>query len=168
MIAALKFVHISALVVWCAGLVALPILLHFYGRSDTHRTQTGFERLRHLTHYSYIGVLSPAAVIAIAAGTGLIFLMELVDIWLLAKLVAVAGMALIHAWLGHVTSEIGHGGGHYRLPPTLLVLWLLFPLMGVVLFLVLAKPDLTPLIEQLPAFMRIPQGRELPEGVVPI
>ena len=28
MIALLKFVHIAALSLWCAGLVALPVLLH--------------------------------------------------------------------------------------------------------------------------------------------
>jgi len=168
MIAVLKFVHISALALWCAGLVALPVILHFYGRGDSHRTQAGFERLRHLTHFSYIGMLGPAAVVAIAAGTALIFLLELVDAWMMVKLVAVAGMALVHAWLGHLTSQIGHGAGEYRLPPPLLALVAVLPLMGVVLWLVLAKPDLQPLIEQLPEFLRVPQGRELPEGVVPI
>lgn len=168
MIAALKFVHVSALSLWCAGLVALPILLHCYGRDESRHTQTGFERLRHLTHFSYVGVLSPAAVVAVATGTALIFWLELVDIWLLAKLVAVAGMVLIHAWLGHLTSQIGHGGADYRLPPPLIAAVVAMSLMGVVLWLVLAKPDLQPLVERLPEFLRIPQGRELPPGVVPI
>lgn len=168
MIAAMKFLHISALVMWCAGLIALPLLLHFYGRDDSRRTQPGFERLRHLTHLSYIRILSPAAVIAISAGTVLIFLIELVDVWLLLKLVAVAGMVLIHVWLGHLTSQLGHSLGVYRLPPPLLAFAGLVPLMLVVLFLVLAKPDLTPLLERLPEFMHHPQDRELPEGVVPI
>lgn len=168
MIAIMKFVHISALAMWCAGLIALPLILHFYGRTDGRFTQAGFERLRHLTHISYIRVLSPAAVIAISAGTVLIFLMELVDVWLLVKLVAVAGMALIHAWLGHLTNQLGHTAGAFRLPPPLLALVGVVPLMGIVLVLVLAKPDLVPLLESLPEFMRIPQGRELPEGVVPI
>lgn len=168
MIAAMKFLHVSALTVWCAGLIALPILLHFYGRGDTRHTQLGFERLRHLTHYSYTGILGPSAVIAISAGTALIFLIELVDTWLLIKLIFVAGMALVHAWLGHLTSQLGHSAGKIRIPPPLIALVAVVPMMLAVLFLVLAKPDLAPLLERLPLFLRVPQGRELPESVVPI
>ncbi|MCC5970572.1 MAG: CopD family protein [Pararhodobacter sp.] len=168
MIAILKFVHIASLALWCAGLLALPVLLHQYGRTAAARTQTGFSRLRHLTHFSYVAVLSPAAVVTIAAGTGLIFLIEVVDPWLLAKLLMVAGMALVHAWLGHLTSRIGHGDGGYRLPPPLLGLVLALPLIATVLWLVLAKPDLAPWLDRLPALLREPQDRELPPGVVPI
>ena len=168
MIALLKFVHIAALSLWCAGLVALPVLLHAYSRNNVHRTQAGFTRLRHLSHFTYIALLSPAAVLAIAAGTVLIFRLELVDTWLLAKLVAVAGMVLVHAWLGHLTNQIGQGDGAYNLPPPLLAFVVVLPLMAIVLWLVLAKPDLTTLLEHLPALLRHPQDRELPPGVVPI
>ena len=50
----------------------------------------------------------------------------------------------------------------------LIALVLGVPLMLVVLWLVLAKPDLTPLIERMPMFLREPQDRELPPDLVPI
>ena len=168
MIAAFKAAHISALAIWCAGLIMLPIVLHMYGRGATVRTQAGFTTIRQLSHFSYTRVVTPAAVIAVAAGTVLIFLLELVDGWLLAKLIAVAGMVLVHAWLGHLIAQTGERLGAYQMPPPLIALILGVPLMLIVLWLVLAKPDLAPVIERLPLFMRQPQDRELPPELVPI
>jgi protoporphyrinogen IX oxidase len=168
MIAAFKAAHIAALAIWCAGLILLPIVLHVHGRGETVRTQAGFSTIRMLSHFSYTRLVTPAAVIAVSAGTVLIFLLELVDGWLLAKLIAVAGMVLVHAWLGHLIAETGEQAGAYRMPPPLIALILGVPLMLVVLWLVLAKPDLTPLVERLPEFLRQPQDRELPPELVPI
>jgi protoporphyrinogen IX oxidase len=168
MIAALKAGHIMALVVWCAGLIVLPILLHVHGRGDDARTQTGFAQLRLLSHFSYTHLITPAAVIAVAFGTVLIVMLELVDPWMLTKLVAVAGMVLVHAWLGHLIAEAGEGRGTYRMPPPLIALVLAVPLMAAVLWLVLAKPDLAPLVERLPEFLLEPRFREIPQDLVPI
>jgi protoporphyrinogen IX oxidase len=168
MIAALKAGHIIALVIWCGGLILLPVLLHFHGRGPEARTQTGFATLRMLSHFSYTRLVTPAAVIAVAFGTVLIIVLELVDPWMLTKLVAVAGMVLVHAWLGHLIAETGEGRGAYRMPPPLIALALAVPLMLAVLWLVLAKPDLHPLVERLPLFLRQPQYREIPQDLVPI
>lgn len=168
MIAAVKAAHIAALVFWCAGLILLPIVLHLYGRTAEIRTQVGYSTLRLLSHYSYTRVVTPAAVIAVSAGTVLIFLLELVDAWLLVKLVAVSGMVLVHVWLGHLVSQTGDLGGRYRMPPPLIALLAAVPLMFVVLWLVLAKPDLAPLVEELPHFLRQPRFYELPSDLVPI
>ncbi len=168
MIAAFKAAHIAALAVWCAGLILLPVLMHLHGRGEPVRAQAGYARFRRLSHFSYTHVVTPAAVIAVAAGTVLIVMLELVDAWLLAKLVAVAGMVLVHAWLGHLVVQSGEGLGGYRMPPPLIALALGVPLMLVILWLVLAKPDLTPLIERMPMFLREPQDRELPPDLVPI
>lgn len=168
MIAALKAAHIMALVVWCAGLILLPVLLHLYGRGPEARTQTGFATLRRVSHYSYTRLVTPAAVLAVAFGTVLIIVLDLVDPWMLAKLVAVSGMVLVHAWLGHLIVRTGEGRGAYRMPPPLIALVLVLPLMLVVLWLVLAKPDLAPLVERLPPFLREPLFREIPQDLVPI
>jgi protoporphyrinogen IX oxidase len=168
MIAFLKSAHIIALAVWCAGLIMLPVILHYYGRGAKVRTQAGFATIRNLSHFSYTRLVTPAAVIAISAGTILIFLLELVDLWMLAKLVAVAGMVLVHAWLGHLIVQTGEGLGAYEMPPPLIALVLGVPLMVAVLWLVLAKPDLAPLVDRIPAFLREPQDRELPPDLVPI
>jgi protoporphyrinogen IX oxidase len=168
MIAAFKALHIAALAVWCAGLILLPVLLHLHGRGARVRTQAGFTAFRRLSHFGYTRVVTPAAVIAVAAGTVLIFLLRLVDPWLLAKLVAVAGMVLVHAWLGHLIAQTGERAGTYRMPPPLIALFLGAPLMLAVLWLVLAKPDLAPLVERLPDFLREPRNRQLPADLVPI
>ena len=168
MIALTKAVHIAALAVWCAGLLALPVILQAYGRRPEARTQAGFAEFRRLAHRAYIALVTPAAVIAVAAGTALIFMEGLRDPWLMAKLAGVAGMVLIHAWLGHLIGKSGEGAGRYRLPSPLPALGALIVLMGAVLWLVLAKPDLAPLAEHLPDWLRQPLGRELSPALVPI
>jgi protoporphyrinogen IX oxidase len=168
MIAALKALHIAALSIWCAGLIALPVILHRQGRGPGAATQAGFAAFRLLSHRSYIAVVTPAAVIAIAAGTALILLAEVRAPWLIAKLAAVAGMVLLHAWMGHLIAQSGKGAGRYRMPPPLIALAAGVPLMGLVLWLVLAKPDLAPILALIPEVLRQPLGRPLPPGLVPI
>lgn len=168
MIALLKGLHIGALSLWCAGLVALPIILQVYGRREEVRTQVGFSEFRLLVHAAYTRVVTPAAVVAIAAGTALIFAVGLTEAWLAAKLLAVVGMVLVHAWLGHLAARSTEERGCYRMPPALLSLPASLLCMGAVLYLVLAKPDLQPMIDALPPDFRVPQGRSLPSALVPI
>ncbi|MBK5926446.1 CopD family protein [Rhodobaculum claviforme] len=172
MIAALKFLHIAALSVWCAGLLALPVVMQVYGRHPAMRSQARYAEFRLLAHRSYTRIVTPAAVVAIAAGSGLIVALRLVDPWMLAKLAAVSGMVLVHAWLGHLVAQSGERAGDlaagWRLPSPLIALWLGLPLMAAVLWLVLAKPDLSDLAAGLPAVLTEPQGRSLPDAVVPI
>lgn len=168
MIALLKALHIAALSIWCAGLLLLPVLMQFNGRGEAIRHQEGYALFRRLSHFGYTIVITPAAVIAVTAGTALILMMDLVAPWLLAKLVAVCGMVLIHAWLGHLIVQSGEGAGDYRMPPPLIALVLGVPLMLTVLWLVLAKPDFAGLTALLPGFLLEPQGRELPGILTPI
>ena len=172
MIAALKFVHIATLAVWCAGLVALPLVMQIYGRQPAVPTQARYTEFRLLAHRSYTRIVTPAAVLAIAAGSGLVFLLRLVDPWMLAKLAGVSGMVLVHAWLGHLVAQSGERaqelGRGWRLPSPLIALVLGLPLMAAVLWLVLAKPDLSGLEDRLPAVLLEPQGRSLPDAAVPI
>ncbi|MFK8253093.1 CopD family protein [Ancylobacter terrae] len=168
MIALLKGLHIGAVSVWCAGLMALPVILQVYGRRAEVRTQAGFSEFRLLVHGAYTRIVTPAAVLAIAAGTGLIFAAGLTDDWLMAKLGLVAAMVLAHAWLGHLTVQASEGRGSYQMPSPLLALPVALLCMGGVLYLVLAKPELRPLIEALPLELRVPHGRALPSDLVPI
>jgi protoporphyrinogen IX oxidase len=158
MIAVLKFIHIAAMLCWCAALVALPLLLNHYRGA---RTQARFTEFRLITHFTYIGFASPAAVIAIGAGTALIFLADLRDGWLLVKLIFVSGMALVHAWLGHLVLQSGERKETYRMPPPLIALALVLPQMTVVLLLVLAKPDMSWLTALIPEVLLQPQGESL-------
>ncbi|WP_333826776.1 CopD family protein [Pararhodobacter sp.] len=168
MIALFKAVHVMGLVVWCAGLIALPIIIQAYGRTANVRTQAGYSELRLLTHRGYVELVTPAAVIAVGAGTVLLFLAEIRDPWMMAKLAAIGGMAICHAWIGHMVALTGEHNGAYRLPSPVPVLLGAIGLMGLVLWLVLAKPDLAPLADSLPEWLRQPLGRELPSSLVPI
>lgn len=164
MIAALKAIHIAAMLCWCAALVALPLLLLSYGRARDQRHYTEF---RLLTHYGYVGFASPAAVIAVAAGTALIFAAQVFDLWFAAKLAFVSAMALIHALIGQMIEHSGeaqarkpgHGPWPRRGKPMILPLIALIgglACIGAVLWLVLAKPDLDWLRALLPRVLLAP------------
>ncbi|MFN3279638.1 MAG: CopD family protein [Paracoccus hibiscisoli] len=164
MIAGLKYLHLAAMLCWCAAMVALPLMLHFYGaiwRSTTgsEQTQARYAEFRLITHYGYIGFATPAAIIAIAAGTGLIFAAQVFDLWLMAKLALVAGMALVHAWVGHLVLSSGENRGLHNMPSSLWALVMGVPLMVGVLWLVLAKPDLAWIADWMPEFMLAPRGQ---------
>ena len=168
MIALVKAMHVIGLVVWCAGLIALPIIIQTYGRAARVRTQTGYSEFRLLTHRSYVELVTPAAVIAVGAGTALMFLEEVRDPWMMAKLAAVAGMGLCHAWIEHMVTMTGEENGRYQLPTPIPALLGAIGLMGVVLWLVLAKPDLAPLADALPDWLHQPLGHQLPSALTPI
>lgn len=155
MIAALKALHIAALLIWCAALLALPLVL----RAAAPQTAAGYIRYRQVTHFGYIGFATPAAVLSVSAGTGLIFAAGVFEPWLLAKLALVAGMVLVHVWLGHLIQRAGGAGRRPGHGQSLLALVLVVPLMAAVLVLVLAKPDLRGLI---PAQFWSPRGGVLP------
>jgi uncharacterized membrane protein len=67
----LKFVHLAAIAVWSGGLLVLPFL--FWQRA-TVAAGPDLDRLHRLTRFVYVGMTSPAAVVAIGSGTALIFL----------------------------------------------------------------------------------------------
>lgn len=164
MIAALKAIHIAAMLCWCAGLIALPLLLIAYGHA---RRQVRYSEFRLLTHYGYIGFATPAAVIAVVAGTALIFAAEVFDLWFVAKLAFVSLMALTHAWIGHLIEQSGlqrrgrgsDPGRGYEMPWPGIALAIGLPSMAAVLWLVLAKPDLAWVADLLPDIMQAPRDQ---------
>ena len=158
MIAIVKFVHIAALLCWCAALIALPLLMHHYRGV---RIQSRFTEFRLITHFGYIAFASPAAVVTIGAGTALIFLTDLTDIWLMIKLIFVAGLTLSHAWIGHLILRTGETEGRYQMPNPLIALVLAVTQISVILLLVMAKPDLGWLAGLIPADLLEPQGGSL-------
>lgn len=162
MITALKFLHIAALSIWCAGLVGLPLLLARHGPADE---QQPFARRRLVTHYAYIRLITPAAVIAIAAGTALIFLRGVFVPWMFVKLAVVGILVTIHAWVGHVTVQAGESRGDYDAPPGGLLVAASLLAMTAILVLVLGKPHLADWPG--PAWLLEPRGHSLPIGAVP-
>lgn len=162
MVLALKALHVAALIVWCAGLLALALLLTVH---DPQHGQSIFARLRRLTHYSYTGLVTPAAVLAIAAGTALVFARGVFEPWLFAKLAAVGVLVVLHAWLGLAVSKIGETAGRHQPPSARLAFAVALPAMAAALLLVLAKPELPAGL--LPEALDAPRYRALPLDATP-
>lgn len=165
MIAAIKFLHIAALAIWCAGVIALPLLL---AKHDADDEQMDYARLRMLTHRAYTFIVTPAAVITIAAGTVLIFMRQVFTPWMFAKLVGVGALVLLHAWIGHITLIVGERQGAYA-PPRLwgpAALFGAFIAIAAILILVLAKPPIDGSLA--PDWLTAPRDQPLPVDEVPM
>lgn len=163
MIATIKFLHIAALCIWCAGLIGLPLLLARHSPADD---QAAFSRLRIITHHGYIAVVTPAAVLSIALGTALVFLGNVFVPWMFAKLVLVGVLVVIHSWLGHITLQAGKRQGGYDPPGAAGFVVASLVAMVTILLLVLGKPLIGP--EIVPDWLLSPRGQSLPVREVPI
>jgi uncharacterized membrane protein len=158
----LKALHIAALVLWCGGLFALPLLL---ARHDDAIGQADYNRIRRITHFGYIFAITPAGLIAIGSGTALIFLREVYVPWLFVKLIFVALLVAFHGWVGHTLVKFAETEGTHVPPePTAPLLILLVPVFAI-LTLVLAKPDLGSI--PLPDWLMQPYGGQLPPFAAP-
>lgn len=162
MITAVKALHIAALIVWCAGLLGLPMMLRHL---EPGQDQVTYAKLRLITHYAYTHVVTPAALIAVAAGIGLIFLRDVFAAWLIAKLAAVGLLACVHGFEGHVVLKAGEKKGDYDTPGAA---WMIVPgaaMMSLILLLVLWKPPIP--ATAFPDWLTTPRGNQLPFPEVP-
>lgn len=157
MLTALKAMHIAALLLWCSGLFALPLML---SKHEPQQTQSHFARLRKLTDYNYRFVMTPAAVIAIAAGTALVFVRSVYEPWMFAKMAAVGLLVCLHTWQGWAVMRMGETAGQARPPGVLLMTGFTVCVIGAVLLLVLGKPPLP--ADLLPGWLMAPRYRPLP------
>jgi uncharacterized membrane protein len=156
----LKALHILGILVWSGGLFALPIMLAWH---DPAIGQADYRRIRRATHYTYTLAVTPAAVLAVIAGTWLILLRGVYEPWLWLKLGCVALLVAFHRWVGHTVVAVAETAGTHRppapgLPSTVLILTIL-----AILVLVLGKPDLGAV--EGPGWLSRPLGRQLPFDV---
>lgn len=156
----LKALHLAMLLFWCGGLFALPVML---ARHDPAIGQADYARIRRATHYAYTFCITPAAVLAIASGTGLIFLREVFVTWMFAKLVLVATLVGFHVWIGYVLVAVAEREGAHRAPRPALPLLLLLAAVLAILTVVLAKPELGEI--PMPGWLTEPRGHQLPFDV---
>ena len=153
----LKALHIVALFLWCGGLLVLPLML---SRHDPGGTPREFRRIRRATHLTYTMAVTPAGVVAIVAGTWLIFFREALVPWLYAKLLFVALLVSAHAWIGHIVVTVAESKARHRPPPAYVpVVAVLVPMLAI-LVLVLGKPDLSGI--EFPGWLTEPRGGQLP------
>ncbi len=157
-----KGLHVAALILWCAGLFALPLAL---SKHEIDESQADYARLRRITHYSYIRIVTPAAVIAIAAGTALLYLRQVFVPWMFAKLVAVGLLVALHAWVGHVVLLMSERRGSYAPSSPVPLIAAATATMAAVLLLVLGKPAVA---DWAPGWLAHPQNRQLPVDETPI
>ena len=160
MIPHIKALHISMLALWCAGLFALPLLL---SRHDGVRVQSDYNRIHGLTHFGYVAVTTPAAVLAIFSGLLLIFLRDVFELWLFAKLFMVALLVCFHVWVGRTIGETAltpgrHEGGNPMWQQMILVV-----IVTGILTLVLGKPELAEI--PMPDWLSSPRDVQLPFDV---
>ena len=131
--------HIVTLGIWSAALLLLAAL---YAVAPSRRERAEVQRHRVMCRYVFVMLASPAAVLAILTGSMLVLLRGAEGSWLLAKLAVVALLVLYHAYCGHLLDSQGMESRQSRprrRHPLLVSLPLL--LIGMIFFLVLAKPD---------------------------
>jgi uncharacterized membrane protein len=156
----LKSVHIAGLLIWCGGLLALPSMLVWH---DPAIGQADYRRIRRATHYTYTLAVTPAAVVAVIAGTWLVLIREVFEPWLYLKLVFVALLVAIHAWVGHSIVAVAETAGSHRPPAPALPAAALIVTILAILVLVLGKPEVDGL--EGPGWLTEPLGRQLPFDV---
>ena len=152
-----KALHLSFVAVWVAGLIALPGML---ARHDRAIVQAEFAQIRRATHYGYVWVITPVAVLAISTGSALVFMREVFSVWIFAKFVLVTGLVAMHAWVGHTIIAVAETEGQHEPPEPLVPIILISGLVIGILFLVLAKPELEEW--PMPSWLLNPLGRQLP------
>jgi len=142
----LKAVHIAAISVWCAGLLCLPSL---YIQRRAIILRDDLHRLQKIVRYAYIAVVSPLAFIAVASGTVLVFTEQTFAPWFALKLAFVGLMAFFHVLMGLVVIRLFREGENYPIWRFALATVLTGSTITCILWLVLAKPDIPSLSEDI-------------------
>jgi len=153
MIAWLKSVHIAAMMVWCGGLLLLPSI---YRQRDQLEDKESLHDLHRFTRALFINVTSPAAFVAVAAGTALIFMRDAFTVWMMFKLSAVGALVALHVRLGYVILHLFDPGSRYACWRQVASTTATLVVILTILWLVLAKPEIG--LAGLPAWMREPGG----------
>ncbi len=135
----LKFVHLAAIAVWSGGLIALPFL--FVQRRSV---ADGAElvRLHRITRLVFVELTSPAAFIAIASGTALIFLQATFAEWFSLKMLLVGLMAMLHVVAGLVLHELFKPKGSFGGKSCVALTSAYVLLICAIVWIVLAKPQI--------------------------
>ncbi|WP_339805283.1 CopD family protein [uncultured Marinobacter sp.] len=132
--------HIMALLFWVASLFYLPALLA--GRhGDNHPFEEPPEPYDSLSRLVFTRIATPAAIVAILAGT-LVFVVDRnASPWLLLKLTLVAMLVVAHTLLGLLVLRAEADNGKPIQPWCRVFLVVLSLLVLAILWVVLAKPS---------------------------
>ncbi len=135
----LKFTHLAAIAIWSAGLIVLPFLFRQRRALDVG---TELDRLHRMTRFVYVGMASPAAFVAIASGTALIFLQATFQEWFSVKMVLVGGMAMLHVVAGLVLAGLFLADGRFGRASYVALSSAYIVLITAIIWIVLSKPHI--------------------------
>jgi protoporphyrinogen IX oxidase len=135
----LKFVHLAAIALWSGGLVSLPFL---FWQRRTLATGLDLDRLHRVARLVYVELTSPAAFVAIASGTALIFVQSTFTEWFSLKMVLVAMMAMLHVVAGLVLAQLFLPEGRFSWLSYLALTSAYIVLITAIIWVVLAKPQI--------------------------
>jgi protoporphyrinogen IX oxidase len=135
----LKFVHLAAIAIWSGGLLALPFL--FWQRRALE-VGPDLDRLHRIARLVYVELTSPAAFIAIASGTALIFLQATFEEWFTLKMILVGLMAMLHVVAGLVMHQLFLPRGRFGRLSFVALASSYALLIVAILWVVLAKPHI--------------------------
>lgn len=132
--------HIIALLLWVAALLYLPALIaarraHLLPVRAPQNPHNSIERI------VFTRVATPAALTAIIAGTLVFTIDRTIDSWLIIKLTLVTGLVFCHVTVGALILRVERGGSP-PVPACIALAMVIMLLIGLILWLVLAKPTL--------------------------
>lgn len=132
--------HIIALVFWVASLLYLPALIasHEARRSPV---EVRINPHNSIERFVFTRIATPAALLAIIAGT-LVFVVDgTVDGWLVAKLTVVTALVVCHVSIGLLVLKMEQKEAHPLRGWCITVALVTCVLFSLILWLVLAKPS---------------------------
>src|SRR6202043_1761001 len=139
MTTSLKFVHLAAIALWSGGLIVLPFL--FWQR---RKLEAGLDLdpLHRVARFVFVGMASPAAFVAIASGTALIFLQTTFVEWFSLKMALVGAMAMLHVVAGLILARFFSPKGHFGRFSYVGLTSSYIVLITAIIWVVLAKPHI--------------------------
>ena len=136
----LKLLHIGAVIVWCGALLYLPALISAAAAPALSAGRDVHPQWPRLPRRVFIGLATPAALLAIVSGTLIFVSQGLLAPWLMFKLAGVGLLVLGHGACGllMLRTERGQRGG-VRLACHMVMVLTVSCLLGIA-WLVLRKP----------------------------
>lgn len=137
--------HIAAMLIWTASLLYLPTLI-IGGVTDKTLVYEPQDRFDSIPRFMFTRIATPAALVAIIAGTWVFIVDRTVDTWLIAKLTLVAALAVCHTLVGLMLLRAEKGDAKPVVLWCRVLMVVIALLIGTIFYIVLAKPDLEQLL----------------------
>ncbi len=137
----LLLLHIIAVLFWAAALLYLPALIagRVTRNEKIKEPQTPYDSI---SRGVFTYVATPAALVAILAGTLVFIIKHTIDPWLIAKLTLVALLVVCHTLAGLLILRAESGNGKPVVRWCILLGIVCAALMATILWLVLSKPSI--------------------------